>query len=233
MEHINGSHPLRVTLGEVIIDSNHVNSVSCQSIEEDRQRSSKSLTFTSEHLSNFALMKDGTSKKLNIEMHHVPNDLVTTSYPSIMINSLVTLDIHKIMGSCQGAVEIVCCDYDVAVLCLSETFSCTLDDGKYLCTHSIKSFFESLEDILFQLIDFCKNRSTILNVSLRNLALQLINLSTKFFGTIQHLLTDFLGTSTQFIVAECLNLGINLKYILHQGTISLKVTRLLVAKNLN
>ena len=56
MEHINGAHPLRVTLGQIVVHSYHMNAITSKGIQEDGKCSCKGLTFTREHLGYLTLM---------------------------------------------------------------------------------------------------------------------------------------------------------------------------------
>ena len=39
VEHVERSHPLRVTLGQIVVDGYHVNAIACQRVEEYRKGS--------------------------------------------------------------------------------------------------------------------------------------------------------------------------------------------------
>ena len=64
------SHPLSVTLGQVVIDGYNVHSLAFQSIKVRRQRSNQSFTFTCLHFGNSSLMKGYTADYLHLEMLH-------------------------------------------------------------------------------------------------------------------------------------------------------------------
>ena len=51
------SHPLGVTLGQVVIDRHYVNTAPCKGIQVDRKRGDKCLSFTCLHLCDLALVK--------------------------------------------------------------------------------------------------------------------------------------------------------------------------------
>ena len=90
MEHIQRTHPLGVTLSQIVVDSHHVYTLVCQSIQEYWQGSHQCLTFTRSHLGNRATllfvvlhsaMQHHATNELDIVMHHIPDDLVTTRSP--------------------------------------------------------------------------------------------------------------------------------------------------------
>ena len=62
MEHIQRTHPFRVTLSQVIINGYDMHTVSGQRIEEYRKRSHQGLTFTCRHFGNLALMQYDTTE---------------------------------------------------------------------------------------------------------------------------------------------------------------------------
>ena len=72
-ELIEMAHPLTVALCQVIIDSDHVDALSCESVEVNRESSHEGFTFTCLHLSDTALMKAHTADELNIKMAHAEN----------------------------------------------------------------------------------------------------------------------------------------------------------------
>ena len=62
VEHVERSHPLGVTLGQVIVHCDHVYTVACQGVKEHRQRGDERLTLTRSHLGNLSLMEHGAAK---------------------------------------------------------------------------------------------------------------------------------------------------------------------------
>ncbi len=143
-----------------------MHAITCEGIQKDGQRGSKRLTLTRKHLRYLTLMQDRTSKELYIEVNHIPLQVVSSSNPMIMIDSLVTIYIHKIVVGSQFSVEICSCNHHFLVI--GKTVGCTLDNGKHLWSCFVKCFFESVKHLLFQLVDLLKNGSTILNRSFLN-----------------------------------------------------------------
>ena len=62
MEHIERTHPLRVTLGQIVVYRDDVNTITSEGIEKHGEGSHKGLTFTSGHLGNLSLMENETTK---------------------------------------------------------------------------------------------------------------------------------------------------------------------------
>ena len=98
VEHIERTHPLRVTLGQIVVDGNHMYAVAGKRIKEDREGSHEGFTFTRSHLSNLAFMKNDAAKELHVVVNHVPHRFVTSRLPVIHVDSLVALDTDEILG---------------------------------------------------------------------------------------------------------------------------------------
>ncbi len=65
------AHPLCVTLCQVIIDCDHMHTLSLQGIQVGRQGSHQGLTFTGTHLRDTSLVHDDAADKLYPEMFHI------------------------------------------------------------------------------------------------------------------------------------------------------------------
>ena len=139
MEHIKRTHPLRVTLSEIIIDSHHMHAFVGHSIEEYWQGSHQGLTLTRSHLGDrttlLFIVLDGTveyhtTNELHIIMHHIPYDFIATRSPSIVVDSFIAINLHKVEACIrsQVAIHLGSCHGDGLVF--SETTSCTLDNSK-------------------------------------------------------------------------------------------------------
>ena len=89
VELIEGTHPLRVTLSQIVIDSDHMHTLAGESVEEYRQRSHESLTLTSGHLGDIVrshvsiedAMEHHAADELHIIVHHIPSHEVATGHP--------------------------------------------------------------------------------------------------------------------------------------------------------
>ena len=67
---MNFTHPLCISVGQVVIDCNNVNTLALKCIQIGRQCRYQCLTFTSLHLSDTTLMQDHTADQLNSVMAH-------------------------------------------------------------------------------------------------------------------------------------------------------------------
>ena len=72
------AHPLRVATSEVIVYGHQVNAAPGESIQVDRTSCDESFAFTGRHFSDLAFVQDDSADELNIEMNHVPDDLLVT-----------------------------------------------------------------------------------------------------------------------------------------------------------
>ena len=68
---MDASHPLRVTLGQIVIYCYNVDALACQGIEICRRSGDQGLSFTGFHLGNTPLMQNNASDKLHRIMLHV------------------------------------------------------------------------------------------------------------------------------------------------------------------
>lgn len=87
-----------------------------QGVKEHRKCRHKSLALTGSHLGDLSLMKHNTTDQLNIIVNHVPGHLVAAGDPMVLVDSLVSLDVDKIMIDAERPVEIVGRNLDGRVL---------------------------------------------------------------------------------------------------------------------
>ena len=107
VEHVERTHPLGVTFGEVVVDGDHVHAVSCQGVEKHRQRCHKCLSLTGCHLGDFALMKHDAADKLYVVVDHVPSHLVSTCHPVVVVDGFAVVDFNEVFAlGGEFAVEI-------------------------------------------------------------------------------------------------------------------------------
>ncbi len=75
------AHPFGVTLGEVRVHGNEVNTASHESIQIYRRKRNKGFTFPGFHLCNFPLMDCNAAEQLHVVLHHVPLNFGAGSFP--------------------------------------------------------------------------------------------------------------------------------------------------------
>ena len=75
-EGIKVAHPLRVAPGEVVVDRHELGVPARQGIEVERQRRDQRLALARGHLRDLALMEGDPADQLDVEMDHVPGQLV-------------------------------------------------------------------------------------------------------------------------------------------------------------
>ena len=172
MEHIEWSHPLRVTLCEVVVHGYYVNTVTCQCVEEYRTGCYQCLTLTSRHLGNLTLMKHDTTEELYIIVDHLPLEVVAACSPMVVVYSLIAVNGHKVLAwiCCEFAVEICSCYNCFLVFC--ETAGCILYNAENNWEYLIQSNFVFLENFLVELIDFCENAFALIDWSLLDFCFQ-------------------------------------------------------------
>ena len=75
-----------------------MHTVSCQGIKEYRECCHEGLSFTGSHLRNLSLMQYDTSEELYVVVDHFPLHIVAAGSPVVVIDSLVTVDGHEVVG---------------------------------------------------------------------------------------------------------------------------------------
>ena len=185
MEHIQRTHPLGVTLSQIVVDSHHVYTLVRQSIQEYWQGSHQCLTFTRSHLGDrtallFVVLHGAveyhTTNELDIVMHHIPDDLVTTRSPRVMIDSLVTINIHEVEAriSSQVTIHLCSCHCDGLVLC--KTASGTLDNSKRIWQDIVERLIIDIQHLLFKAINFIIHFLALVNIKRFNASFELDDL---------------------------------------------------------
>ena len=149
VEHIEGAHPLRVTLGEVVVDGNHVNALSGKCVEEHREGSHQGLTFTGCHFGNHAplllvgfdaAVEDYTADELDVVVNHVPGNLIAAGLPVVVPHSLVAGNLHKV-AAFGGKLLVKFGGRNLHGLILGKTAGRRFHDGKSLRKEFIQNHF--------------------------------------------------------------------------------------------
>ena len=74
-EVVQTAHPLRVTVGQVVVHGHNVNTLARQSVEVHRQGCGQRLAFTRAHFRNLAVVQRHAAQQLHIEMAHLHDTL--------------------------------------------------------------------------------------------------------------------------------------------------------------
>ncbi len=67
---VDGAHPLRVALGQIVVDGDEVRAVALEGVQVKRQRGDESFALAGLHLRYLALMQDDAADELDIEVAH-------------------------------------------------------------------------------------------------------------------------------------------------------------------
>ena len=70
------THPLRVAASEVIVDGDQLTVLAGQGVEVEGQGGDEGLAFTGRHLSDLVLVEGDAADELDVEMHHLPGQLM-------------------------------------------------------------------------------------------------------------------------------------------------------------
>ena len=153
-EHIDRTIPLRVTLGQVIVDGDYMHTFVGEGVEVYREGCHKGLTFTRCHLGDLTLVQYHAAEELDIVMDHIPGDLVTACHPVIMIDGLVAVDIYEIKAAVcsQVLIHLGCRDDNGLTLC--KTACGRLDDRVGFGQDLVEYFFVAILDLFLEFIHF-------------------------------------------------------------------------------
>ena len=230
VELIERSHPLGVTLGQIVVDRHHVYTVSGQGIEEHRKGSHQGLTFTGSHLGNLAFVQHDTTEELYVIVHHVPRDFGTSRHPVVLIDCLVALDADKVFCGSQFTVEVGCRHLDFSIL--GKAACRILHDGESLRQDFVERLLIAVEHLLLQLVNLGEKPFTLFQLGLLDLGLQLIDFLTQVGGRVLDELLQFLCLRTQLVVAQLVDVRIGCFHLLHPRHDFLHVASSLVTKQL-
>ena len=70
------AHPLGVPFGEVVVNGDDVDTHAGEGVEIDRKGGDEGFTFTGLHLGDDAAMEAGATDELNVEVDHLPQDIL-------------------------------------------------------------------------------------------------------------------------------------------------------------
>ena len=175
MEHIERTHPLRVTFSQVVVHCHHVYALVGHSIEEDWQGSHKGFTLTRSHLGYLAFVEYDTTNELHIIVHHVPHVLIAASCPFVKINRLIAIYLHEVKAtiSCQVTVHLSSSNNNLLVL--GKTTSSALHNGKYLWQYLTQYILVSNLDIFFDMVNLVIYFLTFINREFFDIGFQFCN----------------------------------------------------------
>ena len=231
VEHVERTHPLGVTLGEVVVDGDDMHTLARQGVKEHRKCRHKSLALTGSHLGDLSLMKHNTTDQLNIIVNHVPSHLVAAGDPMVLVDSLVSLDVDKIMIDAERPVEIVGRNLDGRVLL--EPAGRRLHDGESLGKHLIQNPFDLGVLILHQFVGL--GRETFLLVYgdvLLHLGLDLRDPLLKRSLTVTESGFQFFRLCPKFVISKLVNRTVGLQNLVQNRPDLLKIPIGLRAENL-
>ena len=177
MEFVEGTHPLGVATGEVVVDGHHMNATSREGVEEDGQRGHKGFSFPRLHLRRLAAVEGDASNQLHVVVNHVPRHLRPCSSPGLGPVGLVPLDPHQVTRRGDFTVQFGGGHLHIAFC--REAARRLLHQGKRLWHHLFQHLFQPFVHLKLQGVDLLKEG--LLLVQLRQwefccFGMQLINL---------------------------------------------------------
>ena len=167
VEHVQRAHPLGVSLGEVVIDGNDVDSLSAECVQEYRKGCHEGLSFSGRHLGyiSFALPfplflrrvlaavgQYGASEYLAVVVDHIPGYLVSSRRPVVHPYGLVAFDSYEVIFRGELTVEVACGDSDLGIL--REAPGRRFHDGEGLRHYLVEHVFYLVVDDLYKFVGF-------------------------------------------------------------------------------
>ena len=200
VELIERAHPLRVTLGEVIIYGNNVNALAGKRIKKDRERSHQSLSLSCSHLRYHTLMQNNTANKLHIVVHHIPGNQIAACHPLILPYRILALYGNNILGRGKRPVPIHCLNHNPRILL--ESAGCRLHNCKCLRKHLHKHLLQHCIYLFGKLVNFRCNLLLLLrrDIHILQLCAEFPLLVTLLLHIIRYSLFNLLRGLSQLIV---------------------------------
>ena len=207
MELIQRSHPFRVSFRKVIVNGNHVHTLSRKCIQEHRQGSHKGLSLTCSHLRDIVgylsivhqTVEHHTSDKLHIIMHHIPLHEITASHPFVLIDSLVSVYCHEVLAGC-GKLPVCLRGCNLDGVILLETACRLLDNRENLRQCRVKFFRIIVEHPFAEIIYFLPQRLALVVIKSLDFCANGSHLIFIFLRTTSYAVTDSIDTSSKLVV---------------------------------
>jgi len=199
--------------------------------EEDRECGHKGFAFTGSHFGDFARVEHHAADELHVVVGHVPGDFVAASHPFVFPDGFVAVDRDEIVPFySQAAVEVGRGDFNGLV---GRESSGGLahggeDNGEML----VELFLQSVEDMLFMLVDFVPEGLAFVERKILDLSLEFghgILVVACGCGDVVAYSLDF---ATQLVVGQIFESGADGVDFIDGGLDFLEVALRLVAENL-
>ena len=224
VELVERTHPLGVTLGQVVVHRHQVHALSGQCVEKYGQRGHEGFSFARRHLGDvafalalaellgrvlFAARQHHAAEELAVVVDHVPLQVVASGHPVRGVDGLVAVDGHEILRGGQLAVEVVGRNHDRVVLC--EAAGRILHHGEGLGQDLVEFVLDLVIDALGEVIDLLRDLFLLLERRLGPLefALEFDDAGLVCGDVVGDLLLEVLAAGAEFIVRKRLDRGVD------------------------
>ena len=208
VEHIERSHPLGVTLGQIVVDGYHVDAIARQGVEEYGQGSDKRLTLTSGHLGNLTLVEHRTAEQLDVVVYHFPFQVIATCRPVVVIDGFVAIDGDEILTGVSSQFAVKVGGSHDGLLVLGKATGGLFDNGENLGHSLVECFFVDVEHFLLQLVYLGEDVGTLVNRRILDGGLELFDFLFLLVGRVLNVALNVLGALAQLVVIQLLDGGI-------------------------
>ena len=196
VELVERSHPLGVTLGQIVVDRHHVDAVSGEGVEEDGERCHERLTFTRCHLGDFSLVEHLTAEELHIVVNHLPFQVVSASRPVVVVDGLVAVDGDEVFGGVGGQLAVEVGGRDDGLLVLGKAACGVFHNAESHGHHVVEGFFIDIERLFLQFVDLVEDGFTLVDGCILDGCLELGNLLFLLTSGFLYVLLNLFGLGT-------------------------------------
>ena len=228
---VKGTHPFRVTFGQIVVDSHHMYATACQCAEEDGAGGHQRLSFARCHFGNLSLCEHHAAEELYVVVYHIPQCVVASGHPMVVVDGFgaVLRNLHEILG--QGQFLVIVCRGNFQRFVFREASCRVLHDSEGLGQGFVKGLVEPFEDFLLQTVNLVEYHFAVFDGRFFNLFLQVGNLRLLFANGALNLLTEFQCPCAEFVVAEILQRFLCSLTLLHPRLYFLHVAGEFAAEN--
>ena len=231
VKHVERPHPFGVTLGEVVVDGDHMHAFAGEGIEKDGERSDECLTLASGHLGNLALMEHDAAKELHVVVDHVPLDFVATGHPVVLVDGFVAVDTDKVVARSQITVEVGGGDGDLFLL--NEAAGSVLDNGEDVGQYFIEHLLVLVGDLLLDLVDLGPDGLALFEFLLVDALAKVSDALFVFGHVVLNVLADLGRLGAQLVVGQLLNSRIGGLHAVDVGGYFFQISLRLIAEQLS
>ena len=176
-------------------------------------------------------MQYHTTKELYVVVYHVPDGLVATRLPMVLVDGLVAFDAYEILCGGQCAVHVGRCD--LHFFAFGEALGGLLHDGKCLGQYLVEGYLILIKYGGLQFVYLVEELFAVFNLGSLYFGFQFGNLDILCYCRLLDAILQLLCLGTELIVAQLLDAGVGDFHLLYPGLYLTHVACVLVAEQLS